>query len=604
MEKLNNVFSIVIIMKAPTIEDLLSLKNIDQVSISASGKFVAAVVSDNFREYKKKSEKTDLVIYDSSLNELEKIEGYGIHSLSFSKDDLLLYVYEDLLNVYNVGTKNKISIKFNGDIKDAKWYCNNILFTGHEKVDEKVEDSYFYEESDQYDDLYLLDFKEGTKKITKNRQIWEFDTDGKNIIVVGSDAPQESSWYRSKLYTVDLLGNMKIVYAPEKRQIGKIRISGNNIAFIESLMSDRGVVSGDVILIDNGNVKNLTENDAASYSHIEFDEDSKGIELILLKNEKTKFTILKYYRKEKIWEGTGIVYPAFSPSFSYSKKRTVFTYSDPANPPEILLLNKSVKRSSINVKLRDIEQYPSKLVEWIASDGKKIYGLLRVKNPEDPLIVYVHGGPTSFSYSSFIDRASIFLGYGFSVFLPNYRGSVGMGRNYAESNRGDLGGMDFEDIVQGVEFLRKTKKIHTDRIYITGGSYGGYMSALAIMKSDVFKASVSLFGIADWISFHGTSNGYDWDRIHFDTDPYKFDKYDKYSPIRIKHDIKTPILLMHGINDPIVPIGQYYEFYRFVKEMGKEVHLLVFPREGHGFSEMEHKKRQYNETIKFFNDHR
>ncbi|MGC8497233.1 MAG: alpha/beta hydrolase family protein [Thermoplasmata archaeon] len=591
-------------MKAPTIEDLLSIKNIDQISISASAKFVAAVVSDNFREYKKKCEKTYLVIYDSSLNELEKIGGYGIHSLSFSKEDLLLYVHEDLLNIYNASTKNNISIKFNGEIKDAKWYNNNILFTGHEKIDEKEDDPYFYEESDQYDDLYLLDFKEGTKKITKNRQIWEFDTDGKNIVVVCSDASHESSWYRSRLYTVDLSGNMKMVYDPGTRQVGKIRIYGNNIAFIESLMSDRGVVSGDVMLIDNGKVKNLTENEVASYSHIEFDIHSKSIELILLKNEKTKFTILKYYKKEKIWEGTGIVYPAYSPSFSYSKNRIVFSYSDPGNPLEILLLNKNVKKSEINARLKDIEQYPSKLVEWKSSDGKKIYGLLRVKNHDAPLIVYIHGGPTSFSYSSFLDRASIFLGYGFSVFLPNYRGSVGMGRNYAESNRGDLGGMDFEDIVQGIEYLRKTKEIHTDRIYITGGSYGGYMSALAIMKSDIFKASVSLFGISDWISFHGTSNGYDWDRIHFDTDPYKFDKYDKYSPIRIKHDIKTPILLMHGLNDPIVPIGQYYEFYRFVKEMGKEVHLLVFPREGHGFNEKEHKKRQYNETIKFFNDHR
>ncbi len=591
-------------MKAPTIEDLLNLKNIDEVSICASGKFIAAVVSDNFREYKKKAEKTDLIIYDSSLNELEKIEGYGIHSLSFSKDDLLLYVYEDLINIYNAGTKNKISIKFNGEIKDAKWYGNTILFTGHEKIDEKEDDSYFYEESDLYDDLYLLDFKEGTKKITKNRQIWEFDTDGKKIIAVISDAPQESSWYRSKLYLVNISGEIRLVYDPEKRQIGKIRVSENKIAFIESLMSDRGVVSGDVILIDNGSVKNLTENEDASYSHIEFDDNSKGKELILLKNEKTKFTILKYYNKEKIWEGTGIVYPAFSPSFSYHKNSTVFSYSDPANPPEILLLNKNVNKTSINANLKDLEKYPSKLVEWKANDGKRIYGLLRVKNPENPLIVYIHGGPTSFSYSSFLDRASIFLGYGFSVFLPNYRGSVGMGRKYAESNRGDLGGLDFEDIVQGIEFLKTTKKIHTDRIYITGGSYGGYMSALAIMKTDLFKASVSLFGIADWISFHGTSNGYDWDRIHFDTDPYKFDKYDKYSPIRIKHDIKTPILLMHGINDPLVPIGQYYEFYRFVKEMGKEVHLLVFPREGHGFNEREHKKRQYNETIKFFNEHR
>jgi Dipeptidyl aminopeptidases/acylaminoacyl-peptidases len=215
--------------------------------------------------------------------------------------------------------------------------------------------------------------------------------------------------------------------------------------------------------------------------------------------------------------------------------------------------------------------------------------------------VYIHGGPTSFSYPAFIDRTTLYLGAGFSVFLPNYRGSIGRGREYAESNRGDMGGMDFEDVISGIDSLRKQGKINTDRIYITGGSYGGYMSALAIMKTDIFKASVSLYGISDWVSFHGVSNLYNWDRIHLNEDPYKYNKYDKFSAIRMDHDVKTPILLMHGVEDPYVPIGQYYEFYRFLKEHGKMVKLLVYPREGHGFTEKEHMITQYKETIEFFN---
>lgn len=95
------------------------------------------------------------------------------------------------------------------------------------------------------------------------------------------------------------------------------------------------------------------------------------------------------------------------------------------------------------------------------------------------------GGPTSFSYPAMIDRTTMYLDNGYSVFLPNYRGSIGLGRKYAESNLGDLGGNDFEDIINGINFLKSTGKIKTDRIYITGGSYGGYMSALAVAKSNI-----------------------------------------------------------------------------------------------------------------------
>lgn len=597
-------------MRAQTVKDYINLKNIDEVVISPSEKFIAAIISDNFRKYQKKKEKTVLVIYDLSLNIIEKIEGNGIHSVSFSSDDRLLYVEEDTINIVSVNSKNRFSVKFSGEVQKAKWHSGDILFTGHGKKKEKEDDAYFFEESDFYDDLYLLSFSEGIKRITHDIQIWEFDTNGEKIIAVTSNMPQESSWYRARLSSIDLSGLTKTIYDPDFRQIGKIKISKDgDIAFIESLMSDRGVISGDVIFKQKGKntTKNLTENDEASYSHIQFSDVSKNSneqEMLVLKNEKTTFSIVNLIANEKLWEGTGIVYPAFSPSFSYNKGKIAFSFSDLHSPPEIYLVNKKINKTAINSSLNDIESYPSELVEWESTDGKRIYGLLRVRNPEDPLIVYIHGGPTSFSYSSFIDRISIFMGNRFSVFMPNYRGSVGMGRKYAESNRGDLGGKDFDDIIKGIKFIRNMGKIKTDRIYITGGSYGGYMSALAIMKSDMFKASVSLFGISDWMSFHGESNLYDWDRIHFDADPYKFDKYDEYSPIRIVHDVKTPILLMHGINDPYVPIGQYYAFYRFLKEKGKEVRLIVFPREGHGFREKEHIRRQYKDTIAFFNMHK
>jgi len=588
-------------MKAQTITDYLNLKNINEVVICNSGKYVAAILSDNYREYKKAKEKTYVVVYDPSLNEIHRIEGYGIHSLSL-QNGKLLYVEGSTINVFNVNTKNNLPITFSGEIESAKWHNEKILFSGHVEKKEKEDDAYYYEESDEYDELYLLDFSNGIKKITNKIQIWEFDTNGETIIAVISENPQESYWYKTKLAKIQLDGEYKIIYEPGFRQIGKVRISKENqIAFIESIMSDRDVVSGDIILLNNNKPENITEGEEASFSHIEFSRTTDIECIIALKNEKTTFSIVNLSAKKILWKGKGIVYPVYSPSFSIAQNTLAFSYSSDTIPPEIFIISENERTSNINESLKELEVYPSEIVEWDSTDGIKCYGILRVKNPNDPLIIYVHGGPTSFSYSSFLDKTSIYLGKGFSVFMPNYRGSVGKGRKYAESNRGDLGGKDFEDIIKGIEYIKKSGKIQTDRLYITGGSYGGYISALAIVKTDIFKASVSLFGISNWLSFHGTSNLYEWDKIHLNDDPYNFNKYIQYSPIHMKHDIKTPILLMHGINDPYVPIGQYYEYYRFLKEKGKEVHLLVFPREKHGFREKEHIVRQFNETVSFFN---
>ena len=81
-------------------------------------------------------------------------------------------------------------------------------------------------------------------------------------------------------------------------------------------------------------------------------------------------------------------------------------------------------------------------------------------------------------------------------------------------------------------------------------------------------------------------------------------KNQKFSPLNYVKNVKTPILLLHGKEDPYVPLGQYIQFYRALKDLSKETELLIFPREGHGFSEKEHIRRNMLETLKWFEKHR
>ena len=587
-------------MEDQTVEDFLKFKNIESVIINKDGTAIAALVSDNYKLYRKKEVNKSIYIYDPELKLQHRIDASGIGYMDFSADGRLLYTTGGKINIFSTeGTG--LEINFNGDIDQALWMGKKIIFSGKAKKEKKEADAYFFEESDRLIELYMLDLNTGIKKITENIHIWEFNTDGSSIYAVTSENPMESCWYTAKLSRIDLNGKVETVYDPGFRQIGKISVSGSRVSVLESIMSDRGVISGDIILIENGMAKNLTENSEFTISHVIFNNNKTYV----LENKMGGFKIRSLEDNNIIWEGSGIVYPVFSPSFAINGELAVFSYSNENDIAEVVLINKNrMVRSSINSELQKLKAYPSRRVEWKSKDGKIIYGFLRCENEKNPLIVYIHGGPTSFSYSAFMDRTTLYSGAGFSVFLPNYRGSIGVGRNYAESNIGDLGGMDFEDIISGIEYLKASGLVDTDRIYITGGSYGGYMSALAIMKSDIFRASVSLYGISDWISFHGVSNLYNWDRIHMNEDPYSFNLYDKFSAIRMDHDVKTPILLMHGVEDPYVPIGQYYEFYRFLKEKGKQVRLLVYPREGHGFREKDHMIQQYKETIDFFNEYK
>lgn len=229
----------------------------------------------------------------------------------------------------------------------------------------------------------------------------------------------------------------------------------------------------------------------------------------------------------------------------------------------------------------------SQPVSW-KNGAFTIHGLLYLPpqaNAEHkvPLVVEVHGGPTS----AFVDRWDPFVefmvGHGWAVLRTNPRGSTGYGAAFAAANRYDMGGADFEDIMTGVDAVLAKYPLDAGKMALIGYSYGGEMAGFVEGKTDRFKAIVSGAPVIDQESEYGTESGSWYDRWFYGGFPWEHaaDAW-KQSPLAYAAHAKTPLLLLQGEADRTDPLGQSEEMFRALRQMGVPVDLVEYPREDHG----------------------
>jgi dipeptidyl aminopeptidase/acylaminoacyl peptidase len=252
---------------------------------------------------------------------------------------------------------------------------------------------------------------------------------------------------------------------------------------------------------------------------------------------------------------------------------------------------------------------PAQLVHYKSQDGTVIsaflwapYNLKRDRSA--PAVVYAHGGPTGQTPDFFSRLAEALASRGYVVIAPNVRGSTGYGHAFEVANRKDLGGGDLVDEVYGAKFLVATGYVDAKKIGMTGGSYGGYMTMMALGKTpDVWAAGVELYGIIDWFSMyeHGTPplRQYEIDLLG---DPVK-DKalYEASSPMTWIAHAKAPLLVLQGDNDITVPKEQAEKVVAMLKAQGRTVDAHFYAGEGHGFAKRENQIDSIERMVAWFN---
>jgi dipeptidyl aminopeptidase/acylaminoacyl peptidase len=246
-------------------------------------------------------------------------------------------------------------------------------------------------------------------------------------------------------------------------------------------------------------------------------------------------------------------------------------------------------------------------VQLTSFDGTPVQGWLYPalnSSGKSPMILTIHGGPHGQFGYAFNPQAQFYAGRGYAVLAINPRGSSGYGQKFSDGSVNNWGGGDYQDLMAGVDkVLASHSNIDPEKLFVTGGSYGGFMTNWVITQTNRFKAAVSAASVSDLISFYATSLYQDLVHAEFNGFPWAGDNYTllwKWSPLAHIKDATTPTMFLHGENDNDVHITQAEQMFTALRQRGIEAELVRYPREGHGFREPKHRLDSLTRTVEWF----
>jgi dipeptidyl aminopeptidase/acylaminoacyl peptidase len=252
------------------------------------------------------------------------------------------------------------------------------------------------------------------------------------------------------------------------------------------------------------------------------------------------------------------------------------------------------------------------LVHYPSRDGKwTISALLYVphnmqRNGQNAAIVYVHGGPTSQTVNSFNRFIQHIVNQGYMLIAPNYRGSTGYGKDFQHANLFDMGGGDLQDVLAATDFLKATGYPDPKKLVVMGGSYGGYMTMMAVTKApELWAAGVPIVPFVNWFTEMQNEDPVlqQSDRATMGDPEKNPDLFHDRSPIFFVDQIKAPLLLLAGGHDPRCPKEETIQVVDAIKKRGGVADYKIYENEGHGFAKVENQIDAYQRVTNFLKAH-
>jgi len=463
----------------------------------------------------------------------------------------------------------------------------------------------------------------------------------------GEGAPADTS-ITSGTVTLRLHSNPAVILDPSTisgplhgLQIAQPRWSpdGKAIAFIGGLMSDQGVTGGDVWIIPSagGQPRNLTPGRPASSQWIVWGDDehiftcelADGVNRLVrvrLQGDRTSASVATSFAAPVFSYPGTVGMGNFDHNLAVTTDRSLFVFQASSfnQPPEIYAVGPAAAAlapnpSAISPGLTQLSHLNDGLLPtwgdsasltW-TNDNFHIQGWLLLPAHYDPskkypLIVEVHGGPAADVASRWNGggggfSATRYSALGYFVLMPNPRGSYGQGEAFTQANRKDFGYGDLRDILAGVDTVLAKYPVDPNRVGITGWSYGGFMTMFAVTQTHRFRAAVAGAGISDWLSYYGENSIDQWMIPYFGASVYDDPQvYAKSSAISFIKNVTTPTLTVVGDRDGECPAPQSFEFWHALRDLHVPAQLVVYPNEGHGFSDPAHRRDVQQRAVEWF----
>jgi dipeptidyl aminopeptidase/acylaminoacyl peptidase len=280
------------------------------------------------------------------------------------------------------------------------------------------------------------------------------------------------------------------------------------------------------------------------------------------------------------------------------------------------LISVNLKNHQVSIIKEDKFPFPDHLsssvsIKFPTTNGDEAYGYYysplnpaysTPNNELPPLLIQIHGGPTSSGGSSLNLTYQYFTSRGFAVCDVNYRGSTGYGRRFRHLLYKNWGIYDVADAVAAVNYLVKEGKVDGNRVCISGGSAGGFTTLASLAFSTVFKAGVSRYGVSDLTLLAKDTHKFESRYLDNLIGPYPAEeqKYKDLSPINHVDKFSSPLMLFQGDEDAVVPVNQAVLIFEAVKNKGLPVGMEIFKGEQHGFRKAENIMRALDGEFNFY----
>jgi dipeptidyl aminopeptidase/acylaminoacyl peptidase len=453
----------------------------------------------------------------------------------------------------------------------------------------------------------VMQFTEGNHQHT----LHAVSHDGKKLVIGVNRNENQDLEFRQPLFLVDVETKKETVLIDEEGFYDGAQFSHDDryIAFVGKDQKFYNATHSHVYVydIEEGIRMNLTESLDAPVGDYVVADHQQGVNApaVSWTTHNQLYFQLSTMGDVRLYFATleGELYPAspenehiYDYAISTDGEFALIAVTDATHPGELykqsITTGERVALTSFNrTYLEEVELVAPQAITYTSTSELDVHGwLMKPVGYEEgkkyPLIVEIHGGPHAMYGNTFFHEMQLLAAQGYGVLYVNPRGSHGYSQSFVNAVRGDYGVGDYADIMAGLDaVIEENDWIDTDRLGVTGGSYGGFMTNWIVSHTNRFKAAVTLRSISNWVSFYGVSDiGYYFSEWQIQADMNDVEKLWEHSPLKYAKNVETPLLILHSENDLRCPIEQAEQLYITLKRMGKETEFVRFPDADHNLS--------------------